>query len=428
MRMKRERGDALILVLLILGLGALMVVPAHHLTATSLKSSQTATEQVEELFAADAAQEFILWGLLHDDWASQLTADGQGTSTSITVNGVSIDVTLILRALVAGWEESGGGTPLATDHAIYPTKSVSPNAHTFGHQTYTYTITLDHISSDTTQGLDAVYDILPSGFDEDSSYIPGSSCLSVGGGACDPIPDPSETEEEDRVALRWPATGNFSSPIRDFQPGQVKELSFQVADTLADNKVHCNAVFLKPWNTLNTALAPISVGNPSSTACHKGGLVVEKTTDPEPIIIQSGVEETITYTISLTNQDNHTHQVEKITDYLPPGFTYCGFIDGCSSPSGVTTADPTLLLETVNGVLRWRLEWGILQFPNGQEVPVKKAETKTLTFQAKTTQFVSGSYYNEVFVKTDDEMPEAFEDFGIPLDAWQTSYTVDRQR
>lgn len=101
------------------------------------------------------------------------------------------------------------------------------------------------------------------------------------GGPWESIPDPEVVYDEAHIRLKWPAdydwetgTGAFSSDpgdtahyfngIRDFTPTQVKELKFEVADTLKTEGVYSNWVVLKPWNTLSGATAPITVGSPVS--------------------------------------------------------------------------------------------------------------------------------------------------------------------
>ena len=58
--MRRQKGQAFILVLILLAVGSLLTVPALRLTSTSLKSSQVVTRQVKALYAADAAQEYVI--------------------------------------------------------------------------------------------------------------------------------------------------------------------------------------------------------------------------------------------------------------------------------------------------------------------------------------------------------------------------------
>lgn len=409
---KGGAGQALILVLIILAIAAMVATPALGLTSTALKSSQIATQKVKELYAAQAAQEYVMWKLLYDGLGANFTQSGDNVTLQLNLCDMPVDISIIMRA-VAGTEE----IILATEHVIRPTKTVVPDAHSYGYETYTYTINLEQVSSDTSQGLDAIYDILPSGFDS-TAYQQGSSYLRVDGGPWELIPNPEVVYDYGLLRLRWPASGSFTSPIRDFMPGQVKELKFQVYGRLANDQVHYNWVILKPWNTLSGAQAPITVGNPSTISSSNGVLVVGKTSEPE--IIPVGVETTVTYTVSMTNLDATTYDIERITDFLPPGFIYCSVDEGCDPPSGITDTEPSLHFENVNDVYRWRLRWTFEE----KEREIQPGETVTLTFHATTAGEVSGSHYNEVVIWTRARPPDAFADVLKDIDVFPAEYST----
>jgi len=410
---KREAGHAFILVLIILAIGSLLIVPALKLTGTSLKSSEVVNREVEAMYAADGAQEYVLWKLLYDGLGSNFTYDGDNVTFPCNVCGREVDILLIMRAVA-----SEGGITLATDDTIRPMKSVTPDTvpnNVF--QTFTYTIRLEQLSDNNTQGLDVIYDILPKGFGTDP-YIAGSSYFRVEDGEWESISDPSVTVVQNQVRLRWPASGNFTSPIRDFEVRQVKELKFQVAALLPKNSVHCNWAVLKPWDTISGPQAPINVGSPANPGlCSEDGLLtVTKFSDPE--IIQPGVEADVKYTVNITNLDGFTHHIEEITDYLPAGFTYTD-----NSTSGLTTLNPQQSLENINDVDRWKLLWTIDEFPGGNAVAIASGETLTMTFWITTTKDVSGSYYNEVTVLSDVPVPKIFSDIGIFEGEYFISYS-----
>jgi hypothetical protein len=410
---KREAGQAFILVLIILAIGSLLIVPALKLTGTSLKSSEIVTREVEAMYAADGAQEYVLWKLLYDGLGANFTYDGDNVSFPCNVCGREVDILLIMRAVT-----SEGGLVLATDDVVRPTKTVNPDTvpnDVF--QTFTYTIRLEQLSDNNTQGLDAVYDILPKGF-APGDYLAGSSYLRVEDGEWESIDDPLLEVEQNQVRLRWPASGNFTSPIRDFEVRQVKELKFQVAAQLPKNEVHCNWAVLKPWDTISGPEAPISVGSPADPGvCGEDGLIaVTKVSEPE--IIQPGVEADVKYTINITNLDGFTHHIEEITDYLPGGFTYTD-----NSTSGLTTLNPQQSLEYLNGVDRWKLLWTKDEFPGGNAVSIASGETLTMTFWVVTTKDVSGSYYNELLLLSDVPVPKIFADIGLSEEEYFVSYS-----
>jgi Tfp pilus assembly protein PilX len=72
MMRRGESGQAFIMLLIILAIGTLLVVPAMNLTSTSLKSSEIVYDEVRSLYAADGAQEYVLWKLRWAAWGSDL--------------------------------------------------------------------------------------------------------------------------------------------------------------------------------------------------------------------------------------------------------------------------------------------------------------------------------------------------------------------
>jgi len=426
---KREVGQALMWVLIVLAVGALVAVPALGLTGTSLKSSQIVNRQMKGLYAADAAQEFILWKLLYDNLGSEFTDDGQSAHYDLDVCGVPVGVTIIMRAT-----EGEGGTTLATDDVIQPTKTVEPTEVPDKRwETYTYTINLDHLSSDTSVKLDAICDVPPGNISE---YITGSSQVRIDGGAWQNVPDP--LWDNAKGYLVWPAdydfdtgTGAFSSDpldvdhyfcgMRDFEVRQVNEIRLQLRDMLNNDEVHCNWVVLKMedgHNTLSGPQAPITVGSPADPGeCHDSSVLgVIKNSVPD--IIQPGVETDIEYTISITNQYTQTRHIEEITDFLPPDFLYLG------PTSGITDEDPIVTLETINGLERYQLRWTTSEFPNDNAVSIASDETLTLTFWGKATKDVSGTYYNEVVIMlTETGLSSAFDAIGVLPSDYGTNYS-----
>lgn len=408
MKIKGQAGQAMLFALIFLAIGALMVIPALSLSSTSLRASQTISGRAKSLYAADAAQEYVIWKLLYTGYTSTFTYDGQSDNFTLDVCGSPVKVSVIMRAL-ATWR----GVTLIGNTPIKPTKTVTPNTNPGG-AILTYTIKLEQISDNTSQGLDAVYDILSSDFDA-GDYIAGSSRLRVDGGSWqNVIGDPLIESFGGVERLRWPASGNFASPIRDFTGGQVKEIQFQMASTgLKNNRTYYNWVVLKPWNTLSGATATIVTG---TGATPQGGLI-DIQTDVWPSFVPPGVPTDIRYTVEITNQQGATDQIQVVTDYLPPGFAYIG------PTSGMTTIDPVTTYGEVNGIYRWKLKWTKAQFPGGNDISIAAGATKALTFWARTSENVSGSYYNELLVQTKNPVPTAFSNLGITYTDFNSGYT-----
>jgi len=414
MRGKRQAGQALIMALILLAVGALMVIPSLRLTSTSLKSGQIVTQRVKQLYAADAMQEYVMWKILYDSaWRNaNLSENGATGYLSLDLCGIGVDATVVMRAV-----PGTGGITLTTDDTIRPTKTVSPTtAPNRSLQTFTYIIRLEQLSNNNTQKLDAVYDILPAKVGT-GKYLAGSSQISVDGGAWQSIADPSVQSFSGQDRLRWPASGSFASPIRDFDVRQVKELKFDVRLTLptnADDYIMYNWVVIKVGNitTFSGPQSPIKLGN-GSKADGEGMLSASKTASPD--IILPGLEQDITYTLSVSNNDTSTHSIDTITDYLPPEFLYVpGFTVGFGN------ANPTTSNVTINGVTRQKLLWTL----SGSEKQITSGQTRTLTFRARTTKDVSGSYYNEVFFFSDDfSIPDAFNGIGLTDADFQQGYS-----
>ncbi|MEK7354176.1 MAG: hypothetical protein AABZ77_06700 [Chloroflexota bacterium] len=411
----RQKGQALILTLILLAIGATMIVPALGLGSTSLKSSQIVTRQTKLLYAADAMQEFVMWKLVYDpEWrTANLGADGATANLSVDLCGIGVNAIVVMRAV-----PGQGGITLTTDDTIRPIKTVSPSTNISNRslQTFTYIIRLEQLSNNNSQGLDAVYDMLPKLFGT-NKYLAGSSYIRTDDGEWQSIADPSVQAFNGQDRLRWPASGSFASPIRDFAVRQVKELKFQVRLTLpsnADDYIVYNYNVLKVGTitTFSGPQAPIKIGN-GSKSDNEGMLSANKTASPN--IILPGEIQDITYNVTVSNNDTSTHTIDTITDFLPPEFIYV-----TGSTVGFGNGNPTATNVTINGVVRQRLVW----IPPGSEKQISSGQTRTLTFTARTTKDVSGSYYNEVFFYSDDfSIPDIFNGLGLTDADFQQGYS-----
>ncbi|MFC1984056.1 hypothetical protein ACFLVO_03490 [Chloroflexota bacterium] len=416
MMKKKEIGQALIMVLILLGIGALLVVPSLRLTDTILGSTQDLTMRNRGLYACEAAQEQVMWMLYHGTLVTDLPSDGDSMDITVDVCGTLVDLNITMRAV-----ELEGGVVLSSNHTIMPTKAVDPTTAVSDSDDgpFTYTISLDQVSSDTTRGLDAVYDILSDEFKAkaDDAYIWNSSEISDDGENWVPIDNPDFLTNS---LLRWPATGSFGEPFRTFMPGQVKYLRFSLASTFNHNdEVVCNWVVLKvgdgvdPENdvfTLSGPQAAITVGDPVDefgeplTACTDAGGVFEvyKSTDPSPLIIPPLQVTPVEYTVHISNMDNNQNFVTRIEDYLPPGFSY---VTGSTNSLITDNQDPhEPQLVNRNGVDRYLLLWDSVQL-GAEGYKIEPGEEATLIFTSLAEQGVSGNYYNEIIV-----LPKNFPD------------------
>lgn len=421
MMKKKQSGQAFILVLILLSIAALLVVPVLQLTSTSLKSSQIATKQTKIIYALDSAQELVLWQLLYNSYGAEFDEDGESKSDlHLDCCGIPVDITVIMRAV-----PGQGGVTLSTDDLMRPTKTVTASNPVStnplkvdydSYQVFTYIIRMEQLSSNTSVGLDAVYDILPFDFGT-GRYVLGSSYLRVDGGEWQSIADPSGLSSgQDR--LRWPATGSFPSPIRDFTVRQVKELKFDIALNLPSqtkNTVQVNWVVLAMGSlrTVSGPQAPIIIGNPADPDVYdtNGTPLISKTAWPE--IIPPGVASPVQYTVTINNQSGSTLQIPAITDYLPSGFLYTN-----NTTSGCTTLEPTTTIKEINGISRQELVWNF-----SPQLSIAGGTSQTLVFWALGTKDVSGSYYNEVIVETGFTVPSIFSDIGVTAADYRVGYS-----
>jgi len=104
----------------------------------------------------------------------------------------------------------------------------------------------------------------------------------------------------------------------------------------------------------------------------------------------------------------------KLIDYLAPDFYYS---ENTTSGS-ITTAEPVVDLQTLNGIDRYELYWAF-----SPPVSILSGETETLTFRAWATKDVSGTYYNEVIALPDVHAPTIFSQIGVSDEEYYSCYS-----
>lgn len=424
---RKEGGQALLLVLIILAIGTLMIVPALRLTQTSLQSIQIITRHNKGLYVAGAAQEVIMWMLYYGTLTDNMTLDGDSVSFTVDVCDAVVAATVTMRAV-----ENESGVILASDYTLLPQKTVTPDIMTQqSSATLEYTIELKQVSSNTTEKLSYIYDILPTalftGNDLSDFYEIDSSYISTDGDTWIQIPDPSFIRYQGgQIQLRWPASGNFTdTSFTDIAVADSHYLKFKAyANSPNQDAVYCNWVIIQVGDTPTPSgpQAAVVVGDPNQDRdlCSEGGVFnVWKTSFPE--IIPPLVETYVTYTVYITNMSSNTQRIGLIEDILPPGFAYVEedaiITDG--NGDNVSILQAYSYTDEYNGVDRVKTWW---QSGNEDEDQLTSngwgmaaGENITLTFRALATQGVSGSYFNEIFVYDQGgaSMPTIFEDIGI---------------
>ena len=92
--MERQRGQALILVLIALAFGSLLITPTLNYVSTGLLEIRVAKEQLLRQYAADAGVEYSLWQLKYnvDGITDQLDYDNPSDNTTITINDIEVPI------------------------------------------------------------------------------------------------------------------------------------------------------------------------------------------------------------------------------------------------------------------------------------------------------------------------------------------------
>lgn len=129
---RKQKGQALIIVLMILAVGSLVIAPTLSYVNTSLLGIRVARNSLFTQYALDAAAEYQLWQLDYSDNVTDLL----GQSDNITVNGIEVEVGLddppgeIIPALIVA---TGKGLEIGLES--------DPSCISLGYEgTITYTI------------------------------------------------------------------------------------------------------------------------------------------------------------------------------------------------------------------------------------------------------------------------------------------------
>jgi len=303
-RMKRERGQAFILVLILLAVGAVLIFPLLQLTSTTLKSSQMYGQFANEDYAANAALEYGLWRLNHEPgFAHSLTPGVESEPFCVTLNGVTAWTTITSYADIG---EELSGQDLMKNVPYQLTKLVTPDTAEPGVETeFTYTVSLKCYDPDTPL-LKKMFDKLAPGLE----YVAGSTDWSEEQWGIPPFDPDEKLEKDGRYKLTW----DFDPDVA-FGYGEVKSMSFGAIGTL-DEGIYANEVWVDPGKQDYSAFqAPITVGEPDYNSVPGGWLDINKIANPP--IVYAGEPTTITYTVTAENVDIVPVKITKIEDWLP---------------------------------------------------------------------------------------------------------------
>jgi len=96
--MKRELGQALVFILILLGAGSVLTVAFLNTTYTVVTSRQIYGQFINEDYAADAVVEYGMWRLKHDPYFD-VPIGTESPPFYVTLNGVTANATITAQAL-----------------------------------------------------------------------------------------------------------------------------------------------------------------------------------------------------------------------------------------------------------------------------------------------------------------------------------------
>jgi len=100
---RKEGGQALIVVFGLLTIGGLLIAPLLAHAATGLRAGQAQEEKTADFYRADAGIEHGLWRLLHEaGFAESLTPENPTVEYSVNLSGKSVLVTITRLAGIGG--------------------------------------------------------------------------------------------------------------------------------------------------------------------------------------------------------------------------------------------------------------------------------------------------------------------------------------
>ncbi|MCH8206898.1 MAG: hypothetical protein IH956_07830, partial [Chloroflexi bacterium] len=326
--MKSERGFALVLVLILLGVGGLIIGPSLSLAVSGLKSRDVFNEDLVNDYAVESIVEYGAWRLNWEPgYAASLEIGVESDPFQRTINNVT--ATAIVFPDVPVSQLSGQQiAPPAIDQVFFiVTTTVTPTTAAVGVQTeYTYTLTIQCIDSrgcdSAGSDLEKIEDELPRRGTTSGDwieYVPGSVSWSQSEWGIAPFEPTLETKDKDdnvkrRQKLKWEFTPDIA-----FAYGDVKTLTFRAEANLTTARVQCSLPKVSPvdasWKPSYQAIITVGDPSPENSFCPGDALEVVKTADPA--VIPSDVLTTITYTITIENNGYWFKALDKVVDWLP---------------------------------------------------------------------------------------------------------------
>ncbi len=323
--MKRERGQALILVLILLTVGTLLIVPYLQMVSTASKSRQIYGESIKDDYAADAAIEYGMWRLKYEPgFAASLPVGVESEPFYITLNGVEASTTVRAEAppgQLSGQELAGR----AGDEIFRVTKTVVA--------TSTYqTIAADGFESHSESGgtgtwigswtLSGDYSFSTYSSYEGSYHLllRGDDNQSPGDGRAQRMVNLSGSTGEGPFLYFWARVESFESSDTATVKVSSDGTNWDALNTFtyqnSDNQWHLYQYDLSSYGKpANFYLAFETNLSRYSDYLHIDAISFSNTV--EATIIQPGVNTIYTYYVSIQCLDPDGGQLDRINDILP---------------------------------------------------------------------------------------------------------------
>lgn len=239
--MSNEKGQALLLVLIALTVGALFITPFLGHVSTSLIGSRIDRELRIERYSAEAGIENAIWRLKHEvGFADTLTEANPSAEYSITVNNTTVPITATKILFAYNVEE-----PAVLERS-YVDNSWDQSSFVAG-ETIIFTLTIYiYNEGPSAVHLEEVGDLLPPGF----SYLTNTSSGLT-------TDDPVVSEVDGKQELVWA----FTPPQPKMEALEMRTQSFQVTATPGGGTYYNHS-----WVVLGPeSQGTISTGSPGST-------------------------------------------------------------------------------------------------------------------------------------------------------------------
>ncbi len=421
-----------LLILMLLSMGAFLLVPSIGMANSALIGKRVQSGLLSEQYARDGGTEFAVWNLLYGSATTTLSQQNPQVQYTVNLNGETSTVTLAWNATLGTL-----GVPTAEDDKVRPSVTVVCDKDSDGFDddclnlpknlsgmVARYTIFLEQISPQISDGVTVAFDQLPTGF----SYIANTTFSADG--SMTPI-EPTNVGSTQAPILMWDFDTDLGGPVL-LAHGQIKEFSFDVNINRSENR-YCNSIYLKPNRETTGMVSAIQVGDPSQDdGCQNGGVITSKYVDT-PVVI-ANQPTTVTYVINVENFDTSTLAIDSVRDILPQGgITYVAdsatyiladepfdpLVDSFTDVIGHYALPDTELQQSTLASGREQLIW---IHPNGGASPnwsLAQADNPDsiliIRFQAQATLTGSGTYFNELFadVGSGCSAPQALVSAGV---------------